>query len=53
MVLSPDEDLLLLVTSKPRAILMTREFDPVAEVDVDASQNAGKQVGMVAFVRSK
>ena len=38
MVMSPDEELLLLVTPQPKAILMTREFDPIAEVDVDASQ---------------
>ena len=44
MVLSPDEELLLLVTPKPKAVLMTREFDPIAEVDVDASQDDGNQV---------
>ena len=44
MVLSPDEELLLLVTPQPKAILMTREFDPIAEVDVDASQDDGDQV---------
>ena len=44
MVLSPDEELLLLVTPQLRAILMTREFDPIAEVEVDASQDDGNQV---------
>ena len=44
MVMSPDEELLLLVTPQPKAILMTREFDPIAEVDVDASQDDGNQV---------
>ena len=44
MVLSPDEELLLLVTPQPKAILMTREFDPIAEVDVDASQDDVNQV---------
>ena len=44
MVLSPDEELLLLMTPEPKAILMTREFDPIAEVDVDASQDDDNQV---------
>ena len=46
MVMSPDEELLLLVTPQPKAILMTREFDPIAEVDVDASQDDGNQVSL-------
>ena len=52
MVLSPDEELLLLVTPQPKAILMTREFDPIAEVDVDASQDDGDQVRTVSLCNS-
>ena len=52
MVLSPDEELLLLVTPQTKAILMTREFDPIAEVDVDTSQDESNQVRIYSSTNS-